>query len=126
MTCAVYSIFDHPHGPDYLKPFRSWQEAMARVDFADARERVAWAEFLKAQTDFGKESPQAEGAYAEFAACFPARVYSRAMMTPAPDAKALRWKNKARKIGGGHPLWDNAIAADEERLARKKRRAVNG
>lgn len=44
------------------------------------------------------------------------------MMVPAPSPSALRMKIKLRGADEGRDRWDRAIAADEARLAERKRK----
>lgn len=107
--------------PEIIRPFRRWSEAMPHVDLAEAVERVAWAEYTNAVEDHGKDSEAARAAYEAYTDAFLPRVVatSRAMMTPAPDAKALRWKQICREMAGGSTFWDEAIEADCSRLRGK-------
>lgn len=105
--------------PVPFQPYRRWKEAMAHRDLAEAACLVAWWDFRNAESDFGKESSEwwaAKAAYGDTLVLPRVIATSRAMMTPAPDIKTLKWKLRARKHDGGHPKWENAIMADRERL----------
>lgn len=119
----VISLSDHQSAglPEWARPFRRWGEAMAHVDFANAASSVAWHAYKSAIEDFDRDTEVANRLYAEYCDRYIPRVIavSRAMMTPAPDLKALKWKRRCRRMEGGHPFWENAIEADSRRLEKQ-------
>lgn len=111
------------------QPFQNFHEARAHVDLADAKQGVAWWEFIRAKECHGRSSNQAMRAY-DYYCCLSvpqAVVVARMMMTLARRKRDLRLKRRFRTFFGGSPAWDASIAADKARLAcRKAGREGNG
>jgi hypothetical protein len=108
----------------YGRPFKRWPEGMAHVELADAANEIAWWRYRDALETWGRDHAQTELAYEAFRACEVPRVIAnyRLMVTPAPDQRAVRWKEVRRKAFGGSEAWDRAIAEDRAQLAAKSAR----
>jgi hypothetical protein len=105
------------NGPN-LSPYRSWGEGREMCDQLHAEEMLAWFRYRHAEEDHGNESTEARQAYEGFLDCFKPRLEAtyRLMITPAPDIKALQWKERARAMAGGCAEWDAAIKRDRQRF----------
>ena len=96
---------------------------MANIEAADALEQVSFFNYKNALTDLGPDDPITIEAHQAFKDGHLPRLWAtyRAMITPAPHVRALRWKERRCKAFGGSPKWDAAIEADRRRLMKGAR-----
>lgn len=103
-------------GRDYRPDTQAaWHRRMKHV-YA-AQEYYSWRGMLRAIAFDGTDAAAIASAARDWDVAMTAyRIeVDRQMRIPAPMTGALRWKEKLRTFGGGHPDWEEAIALDRLR-----------